>query len=160
VPAAPKHEVAGTTPCASLTPAALQQVLDMVAQSLAKAESDAAVHGTKGTKPGGNPLAADYNRDYVAEAQKSLLFLQAWLRSHGYLDKPFVDNQTAAWNIFNYVWQNVYLLQLAQHWATLSVAYNTSREAFDSYNLTAKAIELAQPLGQQAGRCFCGGYLK
>jgi hypothetical protein len=159
-PAGVKRATAGTDPCASLTPIALQNVLDKVAESLAKADHDAAVNGTKATKPGAYPLAADNNRAFVAEAQTNLLFLQSWLKSHGFLDTPFVNNQTAAWNIFNYVRENVYLLHMAQHFATLSVAYNTSHDAFDSYNLTAEAIDLAEALGEPAGRCFCSGYLK
>ena len=159
-PAGAKDAAAGATPCASLTPGALQQVLDAVAASLAKAEQDAALHGTKAPHPGPNPLEADHNRGFIAEAQTSLLSLQEWLKSHGYLNTPFVNNQTAAWNIFNYMWVNVYNLHLAQHHATLSVARNTSREAWDSFNLAATAIDLMEALGNQAGRCFCGGYLK
>jgi hypothetical protein len=39
----------GADPCASLTPEALQQVIDKIAESLAKADSDVTANGTTGS---------------------------------------------------------------------------------------------------------------
>jgi hypothetical protein len=143
----------GADPCASLTPEALQQVIDKVAESLAKAESDVNANGTTGSYA----AAAVYNRDYLAEVHQNLLFLQSWLKNLG-LDTPFVTNASAAYNIHGYVREAVYPLHHARHWATISVVYHKSSDAFDSYSLTSEAIDLAEALGAQAGRCYMRGY--
>jgi hypothetical protein len=148
-----ERTLAGTDPCASLTPEALQQVIDKVAESLAKGESDVNANGTTGSYA----VAAVYNRDYLAEVHQNLLFLQSWLKNLG-LDTPFVTNATAAYNIHGYVREAVYPLHHARHWATISVVYHKSSDAFDSYSLTSEAIDLIEALGAQAGRCFISGY--
>jgi hypothetical protein len=151
---APKaRALAGPDPCPSLTPTALQQVIDKVAESLAKAESDVNANGTTGSYA----VAAVYNRNYLADVHDSLLFLQSWLKNLG-LDTPFVTNATAAFNIHGYVREAVYPLHHARHWATISVVYHKSSDAFDSYGLTSAAIDLAEALGAQAGRCYMSGY--
>ena len=141
----------GADPCVSLTPGALQQVNDKVAESLEKAESDVIANGTTGRFAG----AAVYNRDYLVEVHLNLLFLQSLLQG---LDTPFVTNVNAAYNIHGYVREAVYTLHHARHWATISVVYHSSRDAFDSYNLTSAAIDLAEALGAQAGRCYVRSY--
>ncbi len=146
-----ERALAGVDPCASLTPEALQQVIDKVVESLAKAESDVTANGTTGKYA----VAAVYNRDYLAEVQQNLLFLQSWLQG---LDTPFVTNATAAYNIHGYVREAVYLLHHARHWYTISVVYHMSSDAFESYNLTSEAIDLVEALGAQAGRCYMRGY--
>src|SRR3954452_4580054 len=137
----------GADPCASLTPEALQQVIDKIAESLAKAESDVNANGTTGFYA----IAAVYNRDYLAEVHQNLLFLQSWLKSLG-LDTPFVTNASAAYNIHGYVREAVCSLHHTRHWATISVVYHSSPDAFDSFNLTSEAIDFAESLGAQAGR--------
>jgi hypothetical protein len=136
-------------PCTSLTPEALQQVIDKVNESLAKAESDVSTNFPSGLYA----AAAVYNRNYLADVHQNLLFLQSWLKNLG-LDSPFVTNTTAAFNIHGYVRDAVYLLHNARHWATISVVSHTSSDAFDSYNLTSEAINLAEALGAQAGLCY------
>jgi hypothetical protein len=139
--------------CASLTPQALQQVIDKVTGSLAKAENDVNANGTTGAYA----IAAVANRDYLAEVNRDLHFLQSWLRDLG-LDTPFVTNASAAYNIHGYVREGVYPLHHARHWATISVSYHKSSDAFDSYNLTSEALDLAEALGEQAGRCYMRSY--
>jgi hypothetical protein len=139
--------------CASLTPAALQQVIDKVTGSLAKAENDVSTNGTTGAYA----IAAVYNRDYLAKVNKDLHFLQSWLTDLG-LDTPFVTNASAAYNIHGYVREAVYPLHHARHWATISVVYHHSTDAFDSYNLTSEALGLAEALGEQGGRCYISSY--
>lgn len=143
----------GADPCASLTPEALQQVIDKIAESLAKAECDVNANGTTGFYA----TAAVYNRDYLAEVHQNLFFLQSWLKNLG-MDTPFVTNASAAYNIHGYVREAVYPLHHARHWATISVVYHKSSDAFDSYSLTSEAIDLAEALGAQAGRCYMRGY--
>jgi hypothetical protein len=145
--------LAGADPCASLTPEALQQVIDKIAESLAKAENDVTANGTTGSYA----IAAVYNRDYLAEVHQNLLFLQSWLKSQG-LDTPFVTNASASYNIHGYVREAVCSLHYARHWATISVVYHKSSDAFESFNLTSEAIDLAEPLGAQAGRCYMRSY--
>jgi hypothetical protein len=136
-------------PCTSLTPEALQQVIDKVNESLAKAQSDVSANFPAGLYA----AAAVYNQDYLADVQQRLLFLQSWLKNLG-LDSPFVTNATAAFNIHGYVREAVNLLHNARHWATISVVYHQSLDAFESYNLTSEAINLAEALGAQAGLCY------
>jgi hypothetical protein len=143
----------GADPCASLAPEALQQVIDKIAESLAKAESDVTANGTTGVYA----IAAVYNRDYLAEVHQNLLFLQSWLKNLG-LDTPFVTNVSAAYNIHGYVREAVCSLHYARHWATISVVYHKSSDAFESFNLTSEAIDLAESLGAQAGRCYMRCY--
>jgi hypothetical protein len=150
---APSLAVTETDPCTSLTPEALQQVIDKLAESLAKAESDVNANGTTGTYA----IAAVYNRDYLVEVQGNVLFLQSWLKNLG-LDTPFVTNASAAYNIHGYVREGVYLMHHARHWATISVVYHKSSDAFDSYGLTSEALGLAEALGEQAGRCYMRSY--
>jgi hypothetical protein len=135
--------------CAALTPAALQLVIDKLAASLTKADSDVAANGTTGRYA----AAAVYNRDYLAKVHGDLLFLQSWLAGLG-VDTPFVTNASAAYNIHGYVREAVYPLHHARHWATISVVYHSSRDAYDSYGLTSEALGLADALGEQAGRCY------
>jgi hypothetical protein len=140
-------------PCTSLTPAALQQVIDKVKESLDKAESDVIANYPTGLYA----AAAVYNRNYLDDVHQNLLFLQSWLKNLG-LDSPFVTNTTAAFNIHSYVREAVYLLHNARHWATISVVSHTSPDAFDSYNLTSEAINLAEVLGTPAGLCYMRAY--
>jgi hypothetical protein len=143
----------GADPCASLTPAALQEVIDTLTQSLGKADADVSINGTTGAYA----IAAVYNRDYLAQVLQSLLSLQSWLKSLG-LDTPFVSNASAAYNIHGYVRENIYLLHHARHWASISIVYHHSSDAFDSFNLTCTTIDLAESLGAQAGRCYVSSY--
>lgn len=128
-------------------------MIDKVAESLAKAESDVNANGTTGAYP----AAAVYNRDYLAEVQENLLSLQSWLKEFG-LDAPFVTNAGASNSIHLYVQRAVDLLHYARYWATMSVVHHKSSDAFDSYSLTSEALGLAEALGEQAGRCFMHGY--
>ena len=153
LPAVATQALAETGPCTSLTPQVLQQVIDKVAESLAKADSDVNANGTTGSYA----IAAVKNRDYLAEVHQNLLFLQSWLKNLE-LDTPFVTNSSAAYNIHGYVRDAVYLLHHARHWATISVVYHKSSDAFDSYSLTSESIDLAEALGEQAGRCYMRGY--
>ena len=69
-----------------------------------------------------------------------------------------MTNASAAFNIRGYVREAVYPLHHALHRSTLSVVYHKSADAFDSYDLTSEAIDLAEVLGAQAGRCYMRGY--
>jgi len=144
---------AETDACESLTPEALQHVVDKVSGSIANAETDVDVNGVTGAYA----IAAVYNRDYLVAVNNNLLFLQSWLRDLG-LDTPFVTNASAAYNIHGYVREAVYLSHHARHWATISAVYHKSPDAFASYNLTSEALGLAEALGEQAGRCYIRGY--
>ena len=142
----------GTNPCAGLTNTALQELIDTLTQSLASAEADVIA-----SSKGAYAIAAVYNRDYLSQALQSLLYLQSWLKSLG-LDIPFVSNASAAYNIHGYVRENVYLLHHARHWASISIVYHKSPDAFDSFDLTSTTIDLAEALGARAGRCYVSSY--
>src|SRR5262245_14389602 len=86
--------IAGPDPCASLTPAAIQQVIDMIAQSRTKAESDVAANGANGAYA----VAAQYNLESLQKAHVTMIDLQAWLQTNA-LDSPYVTNASAAYII-------------------------------------------------------------
>ena len=69
-----------------------------------------------------------------------------------------MDN--GAYNIHGYVREVVGPLHHARHWATISAAYHKSTDARDSYELTSQALNLAEALGAQAGRCYMNHYLQ
>ncbi len=149
-------QINGPAPsCASLTPAAIQRVIDVIAQSRAKAASDVAANGTNGAYA----VAAQYNLEYLQRAHDTMSNLQSWLQTNG-LDAPYVTNASAAYQIHNYVRDVVSSLHYARHWATISVVYHKSRDARDSYELTTDALNLAEALAAQAGRCYMGQYFQ
>ena len=88
----------GPDPCTSLTPAAIQHVIDVIAQSRTKAESDAAANGVTGAYAS----AAKDNLAYLREAGDKMAALQSWLSVNG-LDSPYVTNATASYNVHGYV---------------------------------------------------------
>ena len=85
--------------------------------------------------------------------------LQSWLSANG-LDSPYVANAAASYNVHGYVREVVSCLHHARHWATVSAFYHKSENARDSYELTSQALNLAEALGVQAGRCYMGHYLQ
>ena len=143
----------GSNPCASLTPAALQEVMDVIAQSRTKAQSDVAANGVAGAYA----VAAQYNLDYLQDAYDKTMTLQSWLQTNG-LDWPYVTNVSAAYSVHGYVREAVISLHYARHWAMISVVYHKSADARDSYELTSQALNLIEPLGAQAGRCYMQAY--
>jgi hypothetical protein len=146
--------VDGPDPCASLTPAAIQHVIDVIAQSRAKAESDVAANG----ETGAYASAARDNLAYLVEAHNKMVALQNWLKDAG-IDSPYVTNASGAYNIHGYVREIVTSLHYARHWAIISASYHSSVDARDSYELTTQALNLVEALGSQAGRCYMNQYL-
>jgi hypothetical protein len=142
-----------SNPCASLTPAALQQVIDVIAQSRTKAQGDMAANGVTGNYA----VAAQYNLDYLQDAYDKTLALQSWLQTNG-LDWPYVTNVSAAYSVNGYVREAVISLHYARHWGMISVVYHKSADARHSYELTSQALNLIEPLGAQAGRCYMNAY--
>lgn len=151
---APPAPIDGPDPCASLTPAAIQHVIDVIAQSRTKAESDVAANGVNGAYAS----AARDNLAYLREAHDKMVALQSWLQTNG-LDSPYVTNASAAFNVHGYVREVVISLHYARHWAAVSASHHKSTDARDSYELTSQALNLAEALGAQAGRCYMNHYL-
>jgi hypothetical protein len=145
----------GPSPCASLTPAAIQDVIDVIAQSRTKAESDVAANGVNGAYA----VAAVYNLAYLQDAYDKMVALQSWLQTNG-LDWPYVSNVSAAYNINGYAREVVISLHYARHWGMISVSYHNSADARDSYELTSQALNLIDPLAAQAGRCYMKPYFQ
>ena len=164
LPAPPKKTYAATRaptdPCASLTSAAIEAVIDKIIESRNKAVSDAAAHGVNGRYAS----AARDNLGYITEARDKMQVLLAWLYGAGVLGvppdpPPYVTNTTGAYNVHGYVRETVVSLHYARHWATISASYHTSADARDSYELTTQALDLIEPLGAQAGRCYMEPYV-
>jgi hypothetical protein len=151
---APTTSIDDPDPCESLTPAALQQVIDLIAQSQTKAESDVAANGENGAYA----VAAHHNLVYLKEARDIMIALQTFLQSEG-IDSPYVTNASGAYNVHGYVREVVVPLHHARHWATISAIYHQSADARDSYELTSQTLDLAEALGAQAGRCYMNAYL-
>jgi hypothetical protein len=146
------------TACASLTGAALQAVIAGIIASSVKAESDSTAHGIDGV-PGGYASAARDNLTYLVLARDQMVTLLDWLHAGELLDgPPFVTNASAAYNVHGYVREAVIDLQYARHWATISAVYHGSADARDSVQLTTQALELIEPLGAQAARCYMEAY--
>jgi len=140
-------------PCADLTTAAIQEVIDEIEESCKKAAGDAAAHGAEGGP--GYPSAARDNLAYLTLARDEMIVLRDWSQTAGVLDPPpFVSNTSGAYNVHGYVRATVIYLHHARHWATISASYHLSQDARDSYELTTRALELIEPLGAQAGRCY------
>jgi hypothetical protein len=163
LPAPPKQKRAATRapadPCASLTSAAIQAVIDKIIDSRNKAVSDATAHGVTGAYAS----AARDNLAYLTEARDKMQVLLAWLYGAGVLGvppapPPYVTNTTGAYNVHSYVRESVVSLHYARHWATISAVYHRSADARDSYELATQALDLIEPLGAQAGRCYMEPY--
>lgn len=162
-PAPGKQKRAGRAatadPCASLTNAAIQAVIDKIIESRDKAVSDDAKNGSSALAPGAWANAASYNLASLTEARDKMTVLRDWLHTAGVLDPPpFVSNITGAYNVHGYVRETVISLHSARHWATISATYHQSADARNSYELTTQALDLIEPLGAQAGRCYMAPY--
>jgi hypothetical protein len=143
--------------CASLTSAAIQTVIDRIGASGDKAQSDATVNGIDGGP--GYPSAARDNLTYVNLARDQMVTLLDWLHTTEILDPPpFVTNASGAYNIHGYVREAITYLHVARHWATISATYHRSADARASFELTTQALDLIEPLGAQAGRCYMDAY--
>jgi hypothetical protein len=137
--------------CDALTPAAIQAVIDTILGSIDQAKLDVKANGVLGTYAS----AARDNLTYLTEANDKMLVLQDWLKSVG-VDEPFVTNATGAYNVHGYVREAIIPLHYARHWAMISTVYHNSTNARDSFELTTTALDLIEPLGAQAGRCYMG----
>lgn len=98
-PAAGKQKrarrAATADPCASLTNAAIQAVIDKIIESRDKAVSDDAKNGFSAPAPGASAIAASYNLASLTEARDKMTALRDWLHTAGVLDPPpFVSNIT------------------------------------------------------------------
>lgn len=137
--------------CASLTTANIQAVIDKIIKSISKAQLDKSANGVNGAYAS----APGANLDSLAIARDKMLGLKDWLHTAGVLDPPpFVTNTTGAYNVNGYVSETVSSLHSARHWAMISVVYHNSADAQQSYELTTQALDLIEPLGAQAGRCY------
>jgi len=136
-------------PCASLTPVAINQVILKIQNSLDFAQQDKVANGTNGKFAS----AARDNVTHLEQARDKMVALQTWLKSTN-LESPYVTNPTGAFNVHGYVRDSVGPLHFARHWATISVTHNLSKEAEKSFTLTSEALDLIEPLGAQAGRCY------
>ena len=159
--AAPVKQTASTRvkaiadPCASLTTAAIQAVIDKIVESHNKAQLDDSANGVNGAYAS----AARDNLGFLTLARDKMLVLRDWLHTAEVLDPPpFVTNTSGAYNVHGYVRETVVNLHYARHWATISAVYHKSADARDSFELTTQALDLIEPLGAQAGRCYISAY--
>jgi hypothetical protein len=141
--------------CASLTTTTIQAVIDKIIESRNKAQLDDSANGVNGAYAS----AARDNLGFLTLARDKMLVLRDWLHTAGVLDPPpFVTNTSGAYNVHGYVRETVVNLHYARHWATISAVYHKSADARDSYELTTQALDLIEPLGAQAGRCYMSAY--
>ncbi|HYX14649.1 MAG TPA: hypothetical protein VE944_09830 [Nostoc sp.] len=157
-PSLPVNQSASTgdaNACASLTTASIQAVIDKIIESRNKAQIDNSANGVNGAYAS----AAKANLDLLTVARDKMLELRDWLYTAGVLDPPpFVTNTSAAYNVHSYVREAVVNLHYARHWATISAVYHKSANARNSYELTTQSLDLIEPLGAQAGRCYMSAY--
>lgn len=141
-------------PCESVTSAAVQAVIAKILESRDKAASAAA-----GAGGGPYPSAAADNLAYLALSRDTMLKLLAWMKDAKVIDPPlFVTNPTGSYNVHSYVRETVINLHYARHWCAVSAVYHASAAARASFELTTQALELLEPLGAQAGRCYMEHY--
>lgn len=162
-PARPKktHQtaLASTDPCVSTTNAAIEAVIDKIIESRNKAVSDDAANGVTGAYAS----AARDNLSYLTDARDKMQVLIAWLHDIGVLGvppdpPPYVTNISASYNVHSTVRETVISLHYARHWALVSASYHKSADARNSYELTTQALDVIEPLGAQAGRCYMEPY--
>ena len=139
--------------CAVLTPAAIDDIITTLSASLVKAEADAAANGTTGAYA----VAATYNRDGVRNARDQFVTLRNWLNELG-LAAPYVSNTSAAYNVHGTGREAVTQLHHARHWATISIVYHHSSDAYESMELTTQALDQIDTLGAHAARCYIQAY--
>jgi hypothetical protein len=144
--------VAGS-PCASLTPAAYQQITNTINNAYTSASADAAANGVNGAYA----VAAVNSRDYVVAARDKMLYLQSWLNTNN-LATPYVTNASAAYSTHGTIREVETALLNAQHWAMISTVYHKSANASATYEQAQTAMTLALALGGDAGRCYSGQY--
>jgi hypothetical protein len=144
---------AAGNPCASLTPAAIQQVIDTINKAHASATIDASANGTTGAYAS----AARDSLMYVTTARDKMVDLQTWLKANN-LDTPYVSNISAAYSVHGYVRETMVPLLYGQHWAMISAEYHNSLAAKTTFEETQTAAELALVLGAQGGRCHLGPF--
>jgi hypothetical protein len=143
-------------PCASLTPAAIQNVIDVVAESRGHAEIDNTANGTTGAYASAARDNLTYLRQVGSSDPYRLGYLQSWLAENK-IPTPYT-NSTAVYSIHNYARENVWTLHHARHWASISAVYHASKAAVNSFEATTRAVELLESLGANAGRCYLKGY--
>jgi hypothetical protein len=140
--------------CTSLTPVAIQAVIDAIDASLTKADSDVAAFGIAGAYAS----ATHANQTYLRIAKDTMTTLQSWLHDND-LDSPYVTNTSAAYNVHGYVRETVGPLHHARHWATISATYHDSQDALDSVDRTSEALALIEPLAAEAALCYMSAYI-
>lgn len=141
--------------CGGLTPLAFQHLVDLIDQSRARALGDVEAGGTTAAWLS----AAKYNLAYLVDARSKVVALQDWLKA-AKLATPYVSNATAAYNVAGYMREAAGYLQIARHHATVSAVHRKSKAARESFELTTQAIEVADALGAEGGRCYIGIYLR
>jgi hypothetical protein len=153
-----KQAQAGTSPCQSLTSAAIKAAIAKIGESKAKATSDVTAHGAEDSP--GNPNAAAQNLAHVSLAQTTMQRLLDWLTGHKMIDPPpVVTISSGVFNVHDYVRDAVITLHNARHFCIISAVQHASVEARASFELTTQALELLEPLGAQAGRCYMEPYV-
>jgi hypothetical protein len=139
--------------CSTLTPSAIQQVINSINQSLASANQDIAANGASGAYAS----AARDNLTLITRARDEWVNRQTWLKQNK-LDTPYVSNASAASSVHGTVQKSVSDLHLARHWATISAIYHKSQAARTSFEQTTQALMQAEVLGAAAGRCYMAPY--
>jgi hypothetical protein len=154
--------VAAASPCAALTPAAVDQLVAQLTVARGLADQDVALNAAGGAYA----VAATYHRDNLVAALQKATELRGWLTANG-LGSPYVSNATAAYNVHGLARDVVGPLHHARHWATISAVYHKasatqpidrSGPARASYEATTQALTLVEALGADAGRCYLSGY--
>jgi hypothetical protein len=134
--------------CQYMTPAAIQQTITVMNNSLALANLDFVKNGVTGSYAG----AAKFNRDQIIIARNEIVTTQSWLRSIN-LDKPYVSNASASYTIYLSAMKAIDNLLLARHWAGISAMYHSSQAARQSVDSTTQALYLLEKLGEKATIC-------
>lgn len=144
---------AAPTHCMALTPAAFDALIQTLEDGVARATLDCNAFCANGAYA----VAAQLNRDSLADALAKVKDTKNWLDANG-LAQPHVTNATAAYNVHGMARDNIATLHHARHWATISAIYHGSSNARLSFDDTTTAIGQLEALGMNGGACYVDQY--
>jgi hypothetical protein len=147
-------------PCTAVTRQGLQDLLDVIADALAKAEANILVNG-EGVPGAEYAVAATYGRDYVADAQEHAIRMVA-IADKFKVPPGLVLYPAISYHIYGICRHVIFQLHVARHWEAISAVYNrergTAAAAVACIQPITAAAGLAEPLSANATGCYLAAH--
>jgi hypothetical protein len=147
----PAPAAAEPDPCVALDSASFDGLLGIINPGVTAAEADFKANG----ETGAYALAAQYSRDYLVSARKTVQDLQSWMSSI----EVDATNASAAGGIHLSMTDAITALQAAAWWSLVSGSYHKSVDARTAFERASQATGRANEIGTQAGHCYLRQYL-